>query len=486
MLSPRPVARFLMAASIAWASGPLAAQSRSAGTPDPSGTPSPWGGGVPLIVSPAGPFRSVQAAVDAAGDGDTVRVMPGDYAETVVIERPLTLIGEAGARIDGGGRGHVIEALAPVTIRGLAIRGSGIRVDEEHAGIMVRGATARILDNEVEDVLYGIYLKQAPGSEVRGNRVRGKPLAPPRRGDGIRLWQSPGSRVTENRVSWSRDVVIYFSDGLTVADNVVTDGRYGLHYMYSNDNRIERNRFERNEVGAFLMYSRRIELVENVFADSRGTTGIGLGLKDADEIDAHDNVIFGNGAGVHLDNSPSDVAGSNRFRENLLLLNDVGIRSLPSVRGNRIEGNEFVGNLRPAEVAGGVAPGGADQNRWIGNHWSTYAGFDTDHDGRGDTPYVHAKLADELLSREPRLAIFRGSPALGLLDLLARFFPLLEPEPILVDSTPQLTRAVRPVPVVIDRRPAPTRRWAGAGWAVLTLVAVGGGAAGARRRMGDA
>lgn len=392
-----------------------------------------------LVVSPRGPFTAVAAAIGAAGAGDTVYVEAGTYDGPLSIDRPLSIIGLGGPVIRGPGRGHIIEATAPVHIEGLVLRGSGDRMDTEDAGIMVRDGPARILDNELDDVLFGIYLKEAPGSEVRGNRVRGKPLPLSRRGDGIRLWQSPGSNITGNRVEKVRDVVIYFSDRLTVRDNIIADGRYGLHYMYSHDNVVSGNRFERNDVGAFIMYSRGLVLERNVFADSRGTSGIGLGLKDADDITARDNLLLGNGAGIHLDNSPSAMATPNRLDGNRLLLNDVGIRMLPSVRGNDISGNTFQGNLRPAEVAGGTRTGQAAQNRWAGNFWSAYAGFDENDDGRGDTPFVHARLADELLSRYPGLRLFEGSPALRLLDLLAHFFPLLEPVPVVSDPAPRLT-----------------------------------------------
>jgi hypothetical protein len=49
-----------------------------------------------LFVNPGGARRayaSVQAAVDAARSGDTIRVAPGTYAEQVVINKDLTLIG---------------------------------------------------------------------------------------------------------------------------------------------------------------------------------------------------------------------------------------------------------------------------------------------------------------------------------------------------------------------------------------------------------
>lgn len=438
--------------------------------------------GSALVVSEVGPYTTLSDAVSAAKAGDSILVRSGTYYGSVVIDRPLTIVGTGRPIIDGEGSGHVIEALAAVTIRGLDIRASGSRVDTEDAGIMVQGAAAHIEDNDIRDVLYGVYLKEAPGSNVRDNTIHGKPLSLSRRGDGIRLWESSDSRVSGNHIVGARDLVVYFSDRLEVRDNIVTDGRYGLHYMYSDDNVISGNRFERNDVGGFFMYSRGLTLESNVFAESRGATGIGIGLKDADEIKVRDNLIIANAVGVHLDNSPSDVNTPNWFEKNLLILNDTGVRMLPSVQRNQFAGNEFRRNGRPVRVPGGAVDAQATLNAWAGNYWSDYAGFDADSDARGDTPYIYAKLADELLSRHPKLAAFEGSPALTLLDVLSRFFPLLEPQPIVIDSAPQLEGrlearwALQPS----AEAAAPRASRASTGWAALLILAVGAVAVGGR------
>ncbi len=206
----------------------------------------------------------------------------------------MFLVGEGRPVLDGGGEGHVVEALAPVSLRGFVVRGSGDDVEREHAGVMVRDAVARIEDNAFEDVFYGIYLKNAAGSTVRANRIRGKPFSPARRGDGIRLWYSSGARILDNDVRGMRDVVVYFSDSLLVRGNAIRDGRYGLHYMYSNHNAFEENVFEDNQVGAFIMYSADVRLRDNVFASAEGASGMGLGLKDADAIRAEGNLFLEN------------------------------------------------------------------------------------------------------------------------------------------------------------------------------------------------
>lgn len=433
-----------------------------------------------LEVGGDGGFSSISAAVAAAVPGATVIVNQGEYYETLQIASPITLEGRGWPVIDGGGEGHVIEATADIDISGFVIRGSGIRVDSEDAGLMVRDATARVDGNRFEDVFYGIYLKNAPGSRIRDNEIEGKPLPRPRRGDGIRLWSSSGTLVANNRIVATRDMVVFFSDSLEVVDNHVTDGRYGLHYMYSHHNRFLRNRFERNEVGAFIMYSTDIELRDNVFAKASGMGSMGLGLKDADDIVAEGNLFVGNEAAIYLDNSPLSRGSVNTFARNLVLNNAVGVRLLPAVKNNVFSDNDFIDNRRPVEITGGS--GGRDsENEWVANHWSSYAGFDSDGDGLGDTPFLHARIADEWVARHPALQIFAFSPAVQALDVLGRFFPLLRPQPVAVDSTPRVRPArldrwqtSPPVATVAPTGRRLPRAAGAAAWAGLGLVALGG------------
>lgn len=415
-------ARLLPALIAAWGAAPL----------PPAAAQSLW------RVDPDGPLTTVSAALEQAAAGDTVRVAAGVYRERLVIERSVVLIGEGRPVLDGGGQGHVVDARAPLTIRGFVLRNSGARPEREEAGIVVRGAPARIEDNRIENVLYGVYLKEAPGSLVRGNQIRGKPLPVERRGDGIRIWYSHGTRIVGNTVRDTRDVVLYFSDRLVVQANTIAHGRYGLHTMYCHQGQFLDNRVVGNDVGAFLMYSKGLVLEDNLFADAGGATGMGVGLKDTEDVRAVGNLFVDNAIGVHLDNSPRSENDPNDFVDNAFVANDVAVRLLPSVRGNRLHGNSFVGNRRPAEVAGGSQTGQAGQNDWQGNYWSEYAGFDEDADGIGDSPFEHVRLADELLGRHPALKIFSASPALGLLDFLGRFLPLLQPDPVMIDRAPRL------------------------------------------------
>lgn len=399
------------------------------------------GSGV-LEVGGSGDFPTIAAALSAAGPGDTVRVHAGIYREHVVISKPVVLQGDSGTVIDGGGAGVVLHVLAPATITGLVIRGSGASQAEEHAGILVENADGIVVENNVlEDVLFGVYVKESDRSVIRGNRIEGKDLPLSLRGDGIRLWYSHSGLIESNVVTRSRDVVIWFSDGTKAIGNQISDSRYGLHYMYSDHNEFRGNEFVGNDVGAFLMYSKDIFFQDNVFADARGVTGRGLGFKDTDSVTAVGNVIVRNTLGISIDNSPTTAGVLNHFAENVIAFNDVGVQLLPSVHSNEFRDNDFLGNVVPVAVTGA---GDALANRWTANFWSDYSGFDRDDDGLGDSPFVYERLSDDLLARHEQLQVFNLGPAAAALDALSRALPLLAPKPILVDSLPRMARRAAP------------------------------------------
>ena len=139
-------------------------------------------------------------------------VPPGVYPGPLIVAQPVTLIGEPGAVLDGHGAGDVVTVTAPdVTIRGFTIRNSGDLLDRENAGVTGLAPRLTVEGNVLEDTLFGVYLKNAPDSVIRGNRIFSKHLDVARRGDGIRTWYSDRPLVEDNVVTGSRDVVIWFS-----------------------------------------------------------------------------------------------------------------------------------------------------------------------------------------------------------------------------------------------------------------------------------
>ncbi len=431
-----------------------------------------------LVVAMLGtPFASaaedLQALIDAAEPGDVIVLEAGTYDGNVIIDKPLELRGEGWPIVDGHGTGNVIEIFAPdVTITGLVIANTGKSLDQENAGISANDDRVRIVGNRFEGVLFGIFLRSAEDSYVADNVIGALDLELGRRGDGIRLWESSRSVVERNVVDGGRDTVLWFTDDLILRDNRVTNGRYGIHFMYSDRAVVERNYLHGNSVGGFLMYSADVTLKDNLISGSYGPSGYGIGLKDMDAATITGNHIMSNRIGIYFDNSPATVGMEGIISNNLIAYNDTGALFLPSVRGNLVSGNAFVDNGEQVGVQGSGQFYG--NNTFTvdgeGNHWSDFAGYDADRDGVGDISYDSADLFSTLTDKNPELHFFAATPASEAIDLAGKMFPAFRPRPKLTDTAPVIEIPNLPNPVAA---PPAGSTAATAGIALLMLATSG-------------
>jgi pectinesterase len=157
--------------------------------------PAPPAGTVPgrLVVdddggNPAAAFTAIQPAVDAAGDGATVEVRPGTYAEAVSVPKNVTLVAPDGATLDGSGLPRPAVAVrirdrAAPTVAGFTVVGYDEGVDAvETAGdwtlrnLTIRGAD-RAVDAKRSDgdwVVRGVaVVGPAPRDDSAGVAARG-------------------------------------------------------------------------------------------------------------------------------------------------------------------------------------------------------------------------------------------------------------------------------------------------------------------------
>src|SRR5688572_30753525 len=216
-----------------------------------------------IDVRPGGPLTIAQAAQTARA-GDQIVIARGVYREpTIVIDRPLTLLGEPGATLDGGAATHILRVEADdVTVRGLTFRNVAPSHVEDRAAIRV-GAVRRcvIEDNRVENAFFGIYLAGSSGCRLARNVLQGTGTTEDRSGNGIHLWTVRDVDVLENRIEGHRDgVYLEFTHDARVARNIsARNVRYGLHFMYSDDCTYASNEFRGNQAGVAVMYTRSEE-----------------------------------------------------------------------------------------------------------------------------------------------------------------------------------------------------------------------------------
>jgi nitrous oxidase accessory protein len=394
----------------------------------------------------------LQARVDEARAGSVVHVDPGTYRGDLVIDRPLHVVGRGRPRLEGSGAGSVVRIRARgVTIEGFDIDGrNGGRLEEDTAGIHVAGADATIRDCRIERSLFGVYLHEADGTRVEGCTIEGmRGRDPGEQGSGIHVFHTTGFTLTGNVVRFSRDgFYLQSSSHGRIVGNEATDVRYGLHYMYSDDNVFEDNLFQRSDAGAALMYSRRIEFRRNRFLQNRGFASVGLLLQACDDVVAEDNLIGDNARGIFLEGSSRDV-----FRRNLIARSDTAVVLYDSSHDVRFEGNVFVGNLSPLLLVGRRT-----DTMFVGNYWSDHDEPDLDGDGTRDRPYRLSNIFDHLRGNLTAADLFAQGLGAAALATAERMFPVLEPTSV-VDPRP----LARP-PVLAGVPPPPDDLGRGSPW----------------------
>jgi nitrous oxidase accessory protein len=398
-------------------------------------------GGATVVES----FSELEHAVaDPAGPSE-IWLRPKAYRGNLVVTRPLAIRGEDGATLEGTGVSTVLTiAASDVTIENLHVRHSGRRGTTEDGGVRATGDRIRIVDVQLDDVLFGVLFQQCHACLLERAHVEGDRDADEPQGDGITLWESNDSIVRGAVVDHARDFVVWYTHRALIEGNVLRHGRYGIHFMYAHDSIARGNHIEGAVVGIFSMYSQRLVVEDNVLAGAHGAAGIGVGFKESDGVRVHGNWIVANTTGTYLDYTPRIPDQPVTFERNVFALNDVAVRLKGVERGgDTFHANDFRDNGETIEVDGGGDALACDVR---GNHFTDYEGYDLNADGIGDVPYRVNQLSTELADRHPSLKFFFGTTAMHLVDAIAHAVPVLDSHTLLADAAPLMRAPEIPVP----------------------------------------
>jgi len=406
----------------------------------------PWIVALGLLAIPAGAWAggpqvsTLQARIDAAPAGSWLEVPAGTYPGDLVIRKSLHVIGLGRPLLIGSGNGTVVTiAASDVTLEGFDVDGrGGGDLGRDASGVMVAAPAATVRDCRVRNTLFGVYLKAAPGSRVERCEIRGIPgKSPGEKGSGIHVWNTDGFTLIDNDIADVRDgIYIQSSPHGRVRGNRAHDLRYGLHYMFSDDNVFEDNVFERGDAGTAIMYSRRLTFRRNQFIHNRGFASVGLLLKSCEEVIAEHNLIADNARGVFIEG-----ADRNTIRANVIAQSDIALIVFASSARTTIEGNSFVGNLAPLSLVGRRTDTFVN-----GNYWSDNTALDLDGDAITDQPYRLTSLFDHFRGNLIAADLFSRGPSASALAAAERAFPVLDPAPV-VDAAPLARPPALPVPV---------------------------------------
>lgn len=389
-------------------------------------------------------LKPFQDLVDKAAAGSILKPPPGVYSGPVVINKPLIIEGGGKVTIDAGDRGTVMVLNASESvIRGVHLTGSGDSHDTDDSCLDVRGHRNTIENVEIDNCLFGLDLKQSNNNIIRGNSIRSKDRELGVRGDGLRLWYSNDNLIEKNQVIDSRDMVAWYSHKNIFRDNLGRRSRYSIHFMFANDNIVERNAFYDNAVGVYFMYTEGGLVRDNIISHATGATGMGIGFKEASGTVIENNEIIYCGIGIGSDLSPFQPDSTIEIRGNRFAYNGTGILFNSETGGNNMIDNLFEGNLTQVAYGGHGDNNNSPKNVWSGNYWDDYQGFDRNADGIGDKTHELYAYADQIWMEMPVARFFRSSPVMELLDFLERLAPFSTPDLILRDEKPRFIKPER-------------------------------------------
>jgi nitrous oxidase accessory protein len=384
----------------------------------------------PLAAQPVDSGTRIGDLVTAAQPGDTVHVAAGIYTEpTIVIDKPLTLIGETGAVIRGSGDHELVVIDADhVTLSGFGLERVDKTFMEDRAAVRVAdGADCRISNNSFTDTFFGVYLARAERCTVSDNRFSARFDNETAGGNAVHSWYSRSLTISGNRITGFRDgIYLEFTEDSFVFDNESVENlRYGLHFMFSDRCTYERNLFSNNRAGVAVMYGDDITMRDNVFRKAWGSSAYGLLLKEIKDGAVDRNTFEGNSIGLLLES-----VDRMTFSDNTFLENGWALKLMASATDNLFTGNRFVGNT--FDIATNSR---SSFSEFEGNYWDRYEGYDLDRDGFGDAAHRPVSLFSVLAEQHESTLYLYRSVLVDLLDTAERLIPVLTPSD-LVDARP--------------------------------------------------
>jgi len=373
-------------------------------------------------------------AIALAKDYDTIIVKKGIYKEyNIKVDKPLTIIGENYPVIDGELKGEIITIISDnVTIDGLFIINVGTSYTSDYAAIRVKKSKNFVIQNVVlEKLFFGIYLEKARDGKVYHNKIIGDAVEEYNSGNGIQLWYCKNIDIEHNFVQHVRDgIYLEFSDNCLIKNNVSANNlRYGLHFMFSNDDIYQDNTFEKNGAGVAVMFSKKIKMLNNIFKENWGSASYGMLLKEINDAEIRGNTFEENTIGINIE-------GSNRivYENNTFVNNGWAIKVRGACYTNKFVNNNFLYNSFDISYNSKL-----NDNVFNNNYWSNYTGYDLNKDGIGDIPYRPVKLFSYIVNRTPETIILLRSLFIDIIDFSEKVSPVFTPDN-LMDNNPKMKK----------------------------------------------
>ncbi|MEP7164710.1 MAG: nitrous oxide reductase family maturation protein NosD [Ferruginibacter sp.] len=376
-----------------------------------------------ILVGKQQATRSVQQAINMAVSGDTVLVETGYYHEkNILINKTIFLIGLGHPVLDGDHQYEIISIKANgVLVDGFKIIHSGVSSIEDYAGIKIYNARDVIIRNNIlEDTFFGIYSQYGINCTIEKNTLAAYNKPEQETGNGIHCWKSDSMRIIANTINGHRDGIYFeFVTNSVIWRNVSEKNlRYGLHFMFSNNDSYITNIFKNNGAGVAVMFSKSVKMFHNYFEENWGDGAYGLLLKEISDSYIENNHFAKNTTGIFMEG-----ASRMHLEKNVFEANGWAMKIQASCMDVMVLNNNFKSNTFDIGTNGSLS-----LNTFINNYWDKYEGYDINKDKLGDVPYRPVSLYAMIIDQNPPAMILFRSFMASLLDKTEKILPTLTPE----------------------------------------------------------
>jgi nitrous oxidase accessory protein len=368
-------------------------------------------------------YSTITAALNAANKGDTILVDAGLYHEkNLIISKPVVLKGINHPVLDGEHKYEIISIKSPdVKVDGFKLQHSGVSSIVDYAGIKICNVrNASIVNNIIVDAFFGIYSQYGTNCLIQNNTLTANAKEEQQSGNGIHCWKSDSMRIIGNTISGHRDG-IYFefvTNSIIWRNTSFKNMRYGLHFMFSNNDTYAVNIFENNGAGVAVMFSNHVKMFGNYFKENWGDASYGILLKEISDSHIQGNRFERNTSGIFIEGASRILMERNVFQNN-----GWALKIQASCMDIVLEHNNFIGNTFDVGTNGSLV-----LNKFNNNYWDKYEGYDLNKDKIGDIPYRPVSMYSMIVEKNPPAMMLFRSFSTALMDKTEKVIPSITPE----------------------------------------------------------
>jgi nitrous oxidase accessory protein len=283
-------------------------------------------------------YTTIQSAINAASNGDTLQVSPGTYQENITVNKSVAIVGDLSRTpvIDGGTSGDVITVTSDkAMIKFLTIKS---RDTVSYSCVKINAEEVSVIGNNILDCSYGIHAT----SGAHGNQIK---------------------------------------------ENDLENCTFGAIKIESNDNIVHYNYVHDIYRGLWVWGSVTHNVLSNNTIIDFENEGI---LMSGSDSWIYSNVVTGDDNSVTAEYGIMLMTGTtNALMANTIQDCNYGLFLFNNSSSNKIHHNNFINNTCHAVIDTVLTISiNTWHNGYGGNYWSGHTGADANNDGIMDnSPY---------------------------------------------------------------------------------------------------